>query len=105
MEMLRFMDERSGEERLMYGYLNWRVGHVWEWQEVPSLGVLWMNSTNLGGQLMRVFQLLHHPGARTPVATQISYRPDKADALLEDALEEENLDDANLVDVEVKAEP
>ncbi|KOM56911.1 hypothetical protein LR48_Vigan10g280300 [Vigna angularis] len=77
-------------------------------------------STNLGWQLMRVFQLLHHPGARTPVATQISYSPDsqssdtfcvmhmlnfsEGDALLEEALEKEVLEDANLVEVEVKAE-
>ncbi|KOM26615.1 hypothetical protein LR48_Vigan303s003700 [Vigna angularis] len=55
--------------------------------------------TNLGWQLLRASQLLHHPGARMPVATQISYSPDKGDALLEDTLEEENL-----VEVEVKTE-
>ncbi|KOM54979.1 hypothetical protein LR48_Vigan10g087100 [Vigna angularis] len=31
---------------------------------------------NLGWQLLRASQLLHHPGARTPIATQISYSPD-----------------------------
>ncbi|KOM43580.1 hypothetical protein LR48_Vigan05g118500 [Vigna angularis] len=79
----------------------WRKCYIWlellsvDGRETGSGEIvfcLWERPFTL--ELMRVFQLLHHPGARTPVATQISYSPDiqsKGDERLEEALEEENL--------------
>ncbi|KOM30674.1 hypothetical protein LR48_Vigan01g022800 [Vigna angularis] len=103
--MLWIVDKRSGEERLMnelLEFVKYDCKHA-------KLAVHPDVPTNLGWQLLRASQLLHHPGARTPVAMQISYSPDsqssnrfcmiQGDELLKDALEEENL-----VEVEVKTE-